>query len=355
MSYADGYCLWLLVENGKKLALSVVPLYFADAPAVQLSLLLLTLLLFLMLHAACRPYVDKVISRVSLAGHLAVFLVLLCAMNITAGAPLPGSLVVCALLLPFGVLLLHCLAVDQVARADPSHIGRDHGMAADTAAVTIASAIETESRARQRMQTKLRKAMRLEALQKGFRVSNCMPQAARLPQPPCALSESSVIQTASRRSKLVVARQRRGSHLSGEDSVWVPTARVASISTAHANVHGAVAIPQRRRGSVEAPPRCRGSTEAPLTRRGSLEAPPSRRCAAQKNVFFSDVEQPSRPTHASQFATAARNPVTDVLSGTLSRPSVTETFESGQGRQLQHADLQVNHSRIVSDSLHMEA
>ena len=100
LGFREEACLWGLVENWKTLTFSIVPLYFMEQPAAQITLLLLILLLYCMLHAANRPFTDRIVDRVAFIGHIAVFFMLLCALVIVTGAPIPGALVAGVPMLP---------------------------------------------------------------------------------------------------------------------------------------------------------------------------------------------------------------------------------------------------------------
>ena len=109
---------WLLVEYSKKLSFAAMPTLLMGDTIGQISLLMLLILCYCMLHTLRRPFVDRVVERVAFAGHVAIFLLLLCAMLIAAGATLPGAAVAGVPFLPLLILALSGLyvAVEIVCR-----------------------------------------------------------------------------------------------------------------------------------------------------------------------------------------------------------------------------------------------
>ena len=152
---------WLLVEYSKKLSFAAMPTLLMGDSVGQISLLMLLILFYCMLHTLRRPFVDRVVERVAFAGHVAIFLLLLCALLITAGAKLPGTAVAGVPFLPLLILALSGLYVVveigcrkrrvRKRRLTLSIAAADHPNAAD--ADVAAEASHTQGRDRRPSET----------------------------------------------------------------------------------------------------------------------------------------------------------------------------------------------------------
>ena len=103
----------------KTLMFSSVSLFFMDTPAAQIATLMLVILIYAMAHSAIRPFTDTLVDRVAFVGHVAVFLMLLCALVLATGSALPGALVAGVPFVPLaiGALAFVYIAVELLCRA----------------------------------------------------------------------------------------------------------------------------------------------------------------------------------------------------------------------------------------------